>query len=452
VDLPLALNYIELIATPLVWGIACRCRLVSDVQGGKIMFGNKVRIGRGFCRDGKAAMLIRTAVAVLAVSLLMHATSLHFGQGSSIAAGSKAPALITYPNQVVRTDKPGQIGLWIEGEDWQLRVDMPGFVHVEWPFTSPSQFLFMTNPGSETTASIFAERIAGADSEESCRRHYAATSGQVREGAARSLGEGGTAGPVSEVEMNGKLLLVFEFGSDRLPLRDYRRKSLHWFPYYRGFCFDFHFDASSPSAEKEVLRILNSVAYLAQKPTNTDVERLFYLYHFRIRLNVPIDWSYSFRPPPDGPLGGIELRQPEKGEAFSFLISPLGTANSTKDQTGAMTVAARQAKLGRGDAVSHTRSKCSVETCVKYYDVTIRGDEPQYSKDFATYGIRYHRHGFVRLGDSIVGVSLLYSDGGTAAAEHLTENITQAKVLDLKEFRNKIERGDAKELMKKMPR
>ncbi len=415
------------------------------------MFGKQVRIDRGSCRDGKVAMLIRTAVAVLAVSLLMHATSLYFGQGSSIAAGSKPPALMTYPNLVVSTGKPDQLALWIEGEDWQLRVDMPGFVHVEWPFVSPSQFLYMTNPGSETTASIFAERIAGADSDESCRRHYAATSGQVREGAARSFGEGGKAGPVSEVEMNGKLLLVFEFASGRLPLQDYRRKSLHWFPYYRGFCFDFHIDASSPSAEKEVLRILDSVAYLAQKPTNTDVERLFYLYHFRIRLYVPIDWSYSFRPPPAGPIGGIEL-QSGKGEIFSFVIAPLGTANSAEDQTGAMTVAARQTKLRRGEAVSNTRSKCSVETCVKYYDVTIRGDEPQYSQGFATYGFRYHRHGFVRLGDSIVSISLLYSDGGTAAAEHLTENITQAKVLDLKEFRNKVERGDVKELMETLPK
>jgi hypothetical protein len=89
-----------------------------------------------------------------------------------------------------------------------------------------------------------------------------------------------------------------------------------------------------------------------------------------------------------------------------------------------------------------------VETCVKYYDVTIRGDEPQYSQGFATYGFRYHRHGFVRLGDSIVSISLLYSDGGTAAAEHLTENITQAKVLDLKEFRNKVARqGDCMNLI-----
>ena len=412
------------------------------------MFGNKVRIGRGSCRDGKVAMLIRTAVVVLAVSLLMHATSLYFGQGSSIAAGSKPPALMTYPNLVVPTGKPDQLALWIEGEDWQLRVDMPGFVDVEWPFTSPSQFLYMTNPILQTPVSIFAERVAGADSEESCRRHYAASFEQAHEAKARALGDRGTTGPLSEFSANGKILQAYEFGVGS----DYHAKALHWLPYYQGFCFDFHFTVSSPSAEKEVLRILDSVTYLAQKPRNTDVERLFYLYHFRIRLSVPIDWRWGFRPPPGGPIGGIELRQPEKGEVFSFLISPLGTVKSAEDHTVDMTKERRQSKLERGEVLSPVRSKCSAEVCFSYYDVTIRGDEPQYSQGFATYGLRYHRDGFVRLGDSIVGISLLYSDGGTAAADHLTEKITQAKVLDLKEFRNKVERGDVKELMKKIPK
>jgi len=100
------------------------------------------------------------------------------------------------------------------------------------------------------------------------------------------------------------------------------------------------------------VRIVDSVTYLAQKPRNTDVERLFYLYHFRIRLSVPIDWRWGFRPPPGGPIGGIELRQPEKGEVFSFLISPLGTAKSAEDHTVDMTKERRQSKL--------EGAKCSV--------------------------------------------------------------------------------------------
>lgn len=219
------------------------------------------------------------------------------GIGESAAADATPPPLTVYPNQVFSTGKPGQLGLYIEGEDWNLLVDMPGFEHYEQPFTAPTQYFLMRNERTGTLASVFAERIEGANSEESCRRHYAPSVQGARNSTAKFVRLGkGDIGKVSEIEAHGKTLQVFEYTIPEFgPQKElFWQKSINWYPYYRGFCFDFHFTVTRPVAQEDVLKIFDSLTYVARKPVE-DIDRLFYFFDWlRIRLRVPIDWRYWY--------------------------------------------------------------------------------------------------------------------------------------------------------------
>lgn len=370
-------------------------------------------------RSAKIAILALAGVAALQVVVGCAGT----GESSSFAAASTP--LTTYPNQVFATSKPGQLGLYIEGQDWYLLVDMPGFENVEEKFSAPSQFLFMRSNASGATASVFAERISEANNAESCRRHYASSVQQARDETAKVLGEKGTVGEVTEMDVQGKLLRVFEFRAQGFG----PRKSIFWYPYYDGFCFGFHFNVSDAAAEKDVLKVFDSVKYVQHMPSGVDIDRLFYFSHLRIRLSVPIDWKYAYRSPPPGPVGGIEL-QSTKGQTFSFLVIPFGKTRSAahSDQPEGVAEEGRRSFAARGDTVSPLRSLCNSGTCVYYFDRTPPPGNKSYSQN-----IQYHRQAWAKIGDWVLGLSLLYRDDSKDAAERITAALSRAKVMDMQQ-------------------
>ncbi|MCM8596442.1 hypothetical protein [Accumulibacter sp.] len=246
------------------------------------------------------------------------------------------------------------------------------------------------------------------------------------------IGYKGTVGEVSQVNANGKILRVYEF-----TLGSTWRKTLHWHPFYRGFCFDFHFDVSSAAAEKDVLKALDSVAYVAEKPRDADIDRLFYFFDWlRIRLSIPIDWKFAFRRPPPGPAGGI-LVHPGKGPMFSFLITPLGRATSGPSpwQPEIRAEEERQGFEARGDRVSRLSSRCTESGCFHYFDVTLRRDDSSDDSSPGDHGPQYRRLGFAKIGDVNLLLSMFYGDDSTRDAERFTDAINRARILDLIEFR-----------------
>ncbi|ACV35710.1 hypothetical protein [Accumulibacter sp.] len=386
----------------------------------------------------------RGALAIVGATILQTAVGLS-GVGEVSAGDRDVPPLTTYPSQVFTTEKPGQLGLYVEGEDWHLLADMPGFEHQELPFSGPSQFFFMGNDTSGTTATVFAERIDGANSEESCRRYYARGVQEGRDRTASFVGDKGKVGEVAEVEARGKTLLMYdwsisEFGPQKV---QFWRRTIYWYPYYRGFCFDFHFSVSSTAAQEDVLKVFDSVTYGPRRPS-ADIDRLFYFFdRLRIRLSIPIDWRYTYRRPPPGPAGGIELRS-GKGQAFSFLVFPLGRTRSAalSDQPEGVAEAARRSYEERGATVSSLQTQCAAGTCVYYYDLTVRADDSAYAHDFRYNAVQYHRQGWAKFGEMVMGLSLLYGDSGKDAADHVTAAFSRAKVLDLGAARRPAAQGD----------
>lgn len=360
------------------------------------------------------------------------------GIGESVAADATPPLLTVYPNQVFSTGKPGQLGLYIEGEDWHVLADMPGFEHQEVLFTAPSQFFFMRNQASETTASAFAERIVGANSDESCRRHYVSAAQRSRDSTARLVGDKGTVSEVSEIEAHGKTLQTFEFTIFGPQKDTYWRKAIHWVPYFREFCFHFHFDVSSPAGEQDVLKIIGSLAYMPQKPRNVDVDRLFYFDRLRIRLSIPIDWQYAYRRPPPGPLGGIELL-PAYNQDFSFLVVPFGRIRSSASQPKEVAQAYHARLASQGADVSVVNEVCKGDTCVYSFD------HPEPRCDRPSPGcFPLWRRMFAKIGDQSLGLSLGYQGTSKAAADHVAKALSQAKVLDLMEARKGLVQGEGK--------
>lgn len=378
-------------------------------------------------RQGAAWRVVRLSTFALLCGAVLQVAMGFTGFGESVAADATPSLLTVYPNQVFSTGKPGQVGLYIEGEDWHLLADMPGFEHQEVVFTAPSQFFFMKNQASETTASVFAERIEGANSDESCRRHYASAAQRSRDSTARLVGDKGTVSEISQLVAHGKTLQTFEFTIFGAKKDTLWRKSIHWVPYYREFCFHLHFDVSSAAAEQEVLKIIGALAYVPQKPRNVDIDRLFYFGYLRIRLSIPIDWQYAYRRPPPGPVGGIELL-PAYNQDFSFLVVPYGRIRSSASQPKEVAQTYHARLASQGVDVSVVNEVCNGDTCVYSFD----HPEPRCDRP-SPYCFPLWRRMFAKIGDQSLGLSLGYQGTAKAAADRIAKALSQAKVLDLME-------------------
>lgn len=378
-------------------------------------------------RQGAAMRLTRTSIPALIGAAVLQIAVGYVGSGEAAAADATPPPLAVYPPQVFSTGKPGQLGLYIEGEDWHVLVDMPGLEPVEELFTSASQFSLMHNDTSGITASIFAERIDGANSEESCRRHYARGVQEGRDRTARFVGDKGTVGEVAEIAAHGKTLLMYdwsisEFGPQKVK---FWRRTMYWYPYYRGFCFDFHFSIPSAAAQDDVLKVFDSVTYVAHKPIE-DIDRLFYFFDWlRIRLRVPIDWRYWYWPPPPG--AGRIVFGPASGSEFHFRVTPLkrpATAQAGGPEESLEEI--RRVQAARGDSISPVKKLCTPNTCVYYSDVADSKYDSANPKNMP-----YGRMGFAQIGDVMLRIEFLYREGGRDAAERMTSALSWAKILDL---------------------
>ncbi|MCM8596443.1 hypothetical protein [Accumulibacter sp.] len=373
-----------------------------------------------------------SAVGRIAVALFLGAL-LAIARGPAWADEADPPqareaSFKVFPNQVFTTDKPGQLGLYIEGEDWHLLLDMPGFQGYAGAlgraeFFMPGRFFFLRNPASGTTASMFAERVPGADREKSCREWYASPPEKARDATARLVGERGTVGKVVEVERHGKRLQVFE-SEDR---KFGPSKAIFWRPWYRGYCFDLHFNVTSPAAEEEVLRIFDSLTYVAGKPTGVDIGRVFgFAGRTLMRLSVPIDWRYQYRPGPPGPFGGAELL-PSLEAIPSFLVFPLGTRKPGDQQSLSDIVDEyRRSSEARMRLVSPVREVCSTGTCVYFFDLQYGRSDARDSRAY-----EYQRRGWAEFGGMVMGLSLLYREDSKSVAERITDAFSRAQVVDV---------------------
>lgn len=124
------------------------------------------------------------------------------------AATCSNPAALSAGKKLVfTTGQQGQLGLHLEGEDWHLLVDMPGFEPDDSGAADCTDvFLGMSNQSTGIKVSVAAERVDGPTDAESCRRHYATRLQQTRDAIARDTPESGIVGPVVDVEMNGKIV------------------------------------------------------------------------------------------------------------------------------------------------------------------------------------------------------------------------------------------------------
>lgn len=345
------------------------------------------------------------------------------------ASKSGTASFRVFPNQVFTTGKPGQLGLYIEGEDWHLLIDMPGYARVSEvgkppEFFMPEHFLFMRHPASGTTASLLAEKVPGADGERACREWHAPYTSKARDQTARHVGNRGTVGKVVEVERHGKRLQVFD-SEDR---QFGPRKAIFWFPWYRGHCFDIHFNVTSPVAEEEALKIFDSLTYVPGKPVGVEISRGFgFAGRTLMRLSVPIAWQYRYRPGPPGPVGGAELL-PSSTPIASFLVFPLGTRSpGVRERSLHDEVEVNRRSIERRmQFVSPVRQVCSTGTCVYFFDLSVG---PFLSSDPHSY--EYHRQGWADFDGRIMGLSLLYRDDSKEDAQRMTEAFSRAQVADL---------------------
>lgn len=197
----------------------------------------------------------------------------------------------SYSHETFIKNDTGETGLYIDGEDWYALIKLDGFKDTDIKFSSPTQFLFQNKDG--IIISCFAEKLTNVSDDKSCLDKVASTKDQK--------------------EINGRRVAMRDNGFN---------KSLYYAPYYKGYCFDFHFSLQAKD-EETVFNIIDSIKFIDGKFSNARIKKYLYTYDKRIEFNVPDDWRISFDEKLVPKATTIKFL-PVKGNSFEMLITPYG--------------------------------------------------------------------------------------------------------------------------------
>ncbi len=317
-----------------------------------------------------------------------------FISGCSLKKVGPAQPLMVYERTTFVNKATGETGLYVEGEDWHALIDLAGFEDLETMLTAPSQFLIRQN--KDMIVSIFAEKAGQTADPEMCVK-----------------------APGKDMEkLNGKAVRIMTTSM---------RKSLHYWPFHNGYCFDFHFSMSPNKASLDkTAKILDSIRFINKRPENVRLRRMYYFYGKRVRMETPDTWQHSFKRangPNDVPAIHFE---PKIGNDFSINATIYaGTSNAAvrdekarKAAERAMVQAAKRAVTG--PVLKKIQNKNAI---VYYFDATDKEYKPGEVGNFP-----YLRQGYASLDDSVVYFSIFFNESAKGAAKQGLEAIADSKI------------------------
>jgi hypothetical protein len=200
---------------------------------------------------------------------------------------------VSYSRETFTQNDTGKTGLFIDGEDWYVLINLDGFEDVNMKFAGSGEFLFKSR--NEILISAFAEDMKNTSAGDStCLNKVVPKEYQK--------------------EINGRRVGVRENSRSR--------KSINYCPYYKEQCFDFHFSYPAKD-EKKVFDIIDSIKFVDGKFSNARVKKYLYAHDKRIELIVPNDWVMSFDKAIVPKMTTIKFL-PDKGNRFEMLITPYG--------------------------------------------------------------------------------------------------------------------------------
>ena len=304
----------------------------------------------------------------------------------------------TYSHETFVNNDTGETGLHIDGEDWYALINLDGFKDVDIKFSSPTQFLFQNN--ASIIISCFAEKTANVSNDKSCLNKIAPAKDQK--------------------EINGKKMALRDNGYN---------KSLYYAPYYKGYCFDFHFSLQAKDEEK-VFNIIDSIKFVDGKFSNARIKKYFYTYDKRIELIIPNDWKVVFDEKLTEKMPTIKFL-PDKGNNFKMMVSPYGKVFGKPVSMDMVKQNAiekfGQMAPGAVEKPVFQELKNNKVNMFYYCDLQDKDYKPDNPNEFP-----FLCQGFAEIEGSALHFTILYREKGSIDVNNGIYAIKNAKIFDLK--------------------
>ena len=307
---------------------------------------------------------------------------------------------ITYSHETFILEESGETGLHIDGENWFAVINLKGFMDYDEPFVSPYQFLFQHNDGESIRLSIFAEKTEGVTDSESAIDHFAP------EGQREQIG--------------GKTVTVS---------RSRLTTSIHYYPYYSGYCFDFHFSTDGEDGLQKAVEIIDSIRFVEGSFSKAVVRKHVYTYDKRIQLFIPDTWEICFRSAAARKPSSIVLR-PKTGNVFEMYVSLVASPNDSAKAIGKAKENAQRQMAGIAEMAIEepTLQELKREDVTIYY--YIAADRTYAPSKENEYPLLCQGHAAVN--GSILHFTILYHEKGKEYSEKGLDMISKARILDLR--------------------
>ncbi len=309
-----------------------------------------------------------------------------------------------YTHEAFITEGTGETALYIDGEPWYALIAIHGFKYYGDGMESDTQFLSRKDEQGGVVK-IFASKIDDVKDDTACRvRIY------------RNLVNRYTAKAEFQ-DLGDKRILTYTLKGKRY---------VDYCPYYKGYCFDFHFAMDEKIKIETLKGVIDSIAFIDDEAFRTRISRLFSVYDRRIQISVPPEWKHVLR-------GGIQydpsiVFTPAEGNDFKIFLLPCA---GFKGQTFSEETLHKKAlsMMARWDDRASEKPSLqelrSVNSVVFYFDVT---DKYYYKEDPGAYP--FQREGVVIIGDIAFSFTIYYRENTKQDADKGLNAIARLGLLD----------------------
>jgi len=180
------------------------------------------------------------------------------------------------PKSLVPEKNSSRTILYINEKDWKVMVNLDGFSDVYDDKYIYKRFLSQQRGSDHMTISIFAERIAFANSSSFCKAYYYSNAEAARKEAASEFKEIAKASELSEMQRNDKTILTYDLDFSVLG-ESMTVRVINAYFHHDGYCFDFHI-SKSQFEEKDMIKfyqILDSVQVIETGIPPSDDENVY---------------------------------------------------------------------------------------------------------------------------------------------------------------------------------
>jgi hypothetical protein len=247
--------------------------------------------------------------------------------------------------------------------------------------------------------SAFAEKYPGVKDSRSCLNHY------VPESYQKKLGS--------------KTVGIME--SDMIT-------SIYYRPYYKGYCFDFHFSANNKEGIDKISKIIDSIQFVDGSFSKASIKKFIYYSDKRIQLLIPDNYVISYNSGTRGSIPSIVLR-PKNGKSFKMNVSIFTSKTGSPIPKENIR---RNAQLQMADIAKNSVNEPKLmeiaekETTVYYYVAEDKNYKPSNKEEYP-----FLCQGYAAVDGSVLYFTILYREAGQEISNQGLDIIANARILNL---------------------